>query len=73
MPSDPCKERHDLARKVSKAVEAIYKARRKYDEAKGRKSDDVWDLQTVLKTARAAERKAAEAWHTHVHSHKCSH
>jgi hypothetical protein len=44
MPSDPCKERHDLAGKVSKAVEAIYKARRKYDEAKGRKSDDVWDL-----------------------------
>ncbi len=66
-----CKERHDLAGKVSDAVNALYAARHKYEAARDRKSSDTAALHDALATAREVECKAAKTLRIHVESHGC--
>ena len=51
MLDESCTERQELSRRVSNAVQAVYKARKLYDSAKEAKIKDTTELQAELTSA----------------------
>jgi hypothetical protein len=68
---DPCRDRRSLAQKVSLAAEEVAEARARYESARGRNADSVFDLQTALNAARDKERTAVQSLRDHIESHGC--
>jgi hypothetical protein len=68
---ESCTERQELSRRVSNAVQAVYKARKLYDSAKEAKIKDTTELQADLTSAQNAALDAGTALSAHIEAHQC--
>jgi hypothetical protein len=68
MPST-CPKRRVLFKAVADAVQAVYRAKRAYDSAKMKNTENVEEIGIFLATARKTELEATEALHNHIKEH----
>ena len=71
MPSK-CPERKALADAVTAAVQAVYRAKRAYDSAKMKNTENVEEIGIFLAAARKTEIEATTALQDHVKEHGCA-
>jgi hypothetical protein len=67
----PCPERKILSKTVAAAVQAVYRAKRAYDSAKVKNSENVEEIGIFLAAARKTEFEATTALQNHVREHGC--
>ena len=70
MPSK-CPERKALAAAVAAAVQAVYRAKKAYDSAKVKNTENVEEIGIFLAAARKTEVEATKAFEDHVKEHGC--
>ena len=71
MPSK-CPERRVLSKAVAAAVQAAYRAKRAYDSAKMKNTENVEEIGSFLAAARKTELEATTAFENHVKEHGCA-
>ena len=71
MPSK-CPERRVLAAAVAAAVQAVYRAKRAYDSAKMKNTENVEEIGIFLAAAGKTEVEATQAFENHIKEHGCT-
>ena len=71
MPST-CPERKLLSKAVAAAVQAVYRAKRAYDSAKMKNTENVEEIGMFLAATRKTELEAMTAFENHVKEHGCT-
>ena len=71
MPSK-CPERRVLAAAVAAAVQAVYRAKRAYDSAKMKNTENVEEIGIFLVAARKTEVESTQAFENHIKEHGCT-
>ena len=71
MPSK-CPERKVLSDAVAAAVASVYRAKRAYDSAKEKNTENVEEIGVFLAAARKTELEATTAFENHVKEHGCT-
>jgi hypothetical protein len=66
-----CPERRSLAAAVAAAVQAVNRAKRAYDSAKVKNTENVEEIGIFLAAARKTELEATKAFEDHVKEHGC--
>jgi len=61
-----------LAAAVADAVQALYRAKRAYDSAKMKNTENVEEIGVFLAAARKTELEATTAFENHVKEHGCT-
>ena len=67
-----CSERRVLSKAVAAAVQAVYRAKRAYDSAKMKNTENVEEIGIFLAAARKTELEATTALENHVKEHGCT-
>ena len=67
-----CPERRVLSKAVAAAVQAVYRAKRAYDSAKMKNTENVEEIGIFLAAARKTELEATTAFENHVREHACT-
>jgi hypothetical protein len=67
-----CPERKALAAAVAAAVQTVYRAKRAYDSAKMKNTENVEEIGIFLAAARQTELEATTAFENHVKEHGCT-
>ena len=72
MMASKCPERKVLAAAVAAAVQVVYRAKRAYDSAKEKNTENVEEIGIFLAAARKTELEATTSFENHVREHGCA-